>query len=251
LYQIIFNMRSKFYNLHIDFYSSSEIISSITNDLTQNITKSVFFINAYCFNTSQNNTIYAKAINNSDYILNDGIGIKIAGIINGTKFKENLNGTDLIPQIIKIAHIHGKSIYLLGSTEFIINKTKANIEKEFQGIKIVGVHNGFFNENEEENLVNEINTLKPDILIVGMGVPKQELFIDRNKSKLNQVKVCIAGGAIIDFISGDIKRAPLWIRKINFEWAYRLYLEPKRMWRRYIVGNFMFFYYILKLKITK
>jgi N-acetylglucosaminyldiphosphoundecaprenol N-acetyl-beta-D-mannosaminyltransferase len=243
-------MRVKFYNLQIDCYSTDTFLNSIANDFEENKAKSVLFINAYCFNISQNNLAYKNAILNSDYILNDGIGVKIAGILNKIRFPENLNGTDLIPKIIEFAHKNHKRIYLLGSTDSIIKKTQINLENKYSGIKIVGIHNGFFTEKEEAGIVNEINTLKTDLLIVGMGVPRQELFVNRNIGMLTNVKLCISGGAIIDFISGEIKRAPLWIRKINFEWAYRLYLEPSRMWKRYIIGNLLFFINLFKIKIS-
>ena len=82
-----------------------------------------------------------------------------------------------------------------------------------------------------------------------MGVPRQELWIMNNKERLPKVKLFVAGGAILDFISGEINRAPQWIRRINMEWMYRLCLEPKRMWKRYLTGNFLFFYHVFKFKL--
>ena len=103
-------MRGKFYHVQIDWYSKDSFLNSIINDLKENNTKSLVFINAHCFNVSYKNIVYRNAISDSDYILNDGIGIKIAGIINRTKFVENLNGTDLIPQIIELAYNNQQKI---------------------------------------------------------------------------------------------------------------------------------------------
>jgi len=242
-------MRSPFYNISLDVIDENEALVLFAETLKGNTCKSLFFVNAHCFNESQKNYQYKKSLLNADIILNDGIGIKIGGILAGIKLKENLNGTDLIPKIIKLAAKEKKTIYLLGSKKNIIIKTKENLEKLIPDIEIVGIHDGYFSENNVHEIIEDINNKKPDILIVGMGVPRQELWIDEYKNQLNSVKLCVAGGAIIDFISGEIARAPKWIRYINMEWAYRLYLEPSRMWKRYIIGNNLFFFYIFLYKL--
>jgi N-acetylglucosaminyldiphosphoundecaprenol N-acetyl-beta-D-mannosaminyltransferase len=244
-------MRIPFYNLHIDLLNEKEALLECQNTIAGEKTKSLYFINAHCFNVAQKNKDYQLAIQRSDYILNDGIGISIAGKLAGTKFPDNLNGTDFIPKIIALGTQHQKSFYLLGSKTDHVEKTKCKLEKVYPGIQIKGVHDGFFSEDQEPEIVRQINQLGIDILIVGMGVPRQELWIDKYKNELSSVKLCIAGGAIIDFMSGNIKRAPVWIRKIYFEWIYRLMLEPKRMWKRYLFGNFIFFVHIFRNLIQK
>ena len=242
-------MRKSFYNIYTDTLDENEALSLCSETLKGNKCKSLFFINAHCFNVAQKNIEYRNALLNSDFVLNDGIGIKIAGILARIKFKENLNGTDLIPKIIELSAKQKKKIYILGSKKEIIVKTKENLENLVSNIEIIGVHDGYFSDSDIPEIIKDINNTKADILIIGMGVPRQEIWIDKYKSQLNTVKLCIAGGAIIDFISGEIKRAPKWIRNINMEWAYRLYIEPGRMWKRYIIGNNLFFFYILLYKL--
>ncbi len=235
-------MRIPFYNISIDVLHEKEVINAIDKLFKEDSPHSLFFINAHCFNLAKKNIDYVSAIKNASLVLNDGIGISIAGRIAGVKFPDNLNGTDLIPTIIKMGYEQNKRFYFLGTKDHQLYLAKNNLETLYPGIQIAGMHNGFFSTEETHKIINEINALKIDILIVGMGVPRQELWIHENISKLKTVKLCIAGGAILDFISGEIHRAPLWIRKIKMEWAFRLLLEPKRMWKRYLIGNLVFFY---------
>lgn len=242
-------MKHNFYDIKIDILTIDIALSNIKRILIQTEHKTLFFLNAHCFNIAQKNEKYFNALQSSDYLLNDGVGISIAGTLKGIKFQDNLNGTDLIPLIIKEGYVDNQTFYLLGTKDSILEKTKENLKREYPGIKIVGMHNGFFSESENKDIINQINETKAAIVIVGMGVPQQEIWISENKKYLPDVKLFIAGGAILDFLSGNIKRAPQWMRKMKIEWLYRLCLEPKRMWKRYLLGNILFFYYILKQKL--
>jgi N-acetylglucosaminyldiphosphoundecaprenol N-acetyl-beta-D-mannosaminyltransferase len=239
-------MRIPFYNLSIDLLNEKEALLACQQTLEGERTKALFFINAHCFNVAQKDKKYHGALQNADYVFNDGVGISIAGKMAGIKFPDNLNGTDLIPKIIALGARQNKSFFLLGSKSDHVEKTKTNLEKKYPGIQIKGIRDGFFQQEQDAEIIHQINQLGIDILLVGMGVPRQELWIDKNKNELTTVRLCIAGGAIIDFLSGEIKRAPVWMRKVYFEWIFRLLLEPKRMWRRYLFGNIVFFFHIFK-----
>lgn len=239
-------MKTDFYNIKIDLLNSDEALSCCKNSLLEESNKTLFFLNAHCFNLAQKNDKYFEALQSSDYLLNDGVGISIAGRLKGLKFPDNLNGTDFIPLVIKEGYLNNKTFYLLGTKDQVLGRAKINLEDKFPGIKIIGMHNGFFSDKESEDIINDINRLKVDVLIVGMGCPQQEMWIHNNKSKMAEVQLFIAGGAILDFLSGAVSRAPQWMRKFKMEWIYRLCLEPRRMWKRYIIGNFQFFYNIYK-----
>ena len=239
-------MRQPYFNIFLDIVDKTNALKICSEILTNNSCKTLFFVNAHCFNVAQKDTEYRNVLKNSDYIFNDGIGLKLGSLLAGVRFIDNLNGTDLIPEIIKEGVRQNKNIYFVGCPVGVGLRAKHNLEKQYKKINIVGVWHGFFSEEEEKKIVIDINEKKTDILIVGMGVPKQELWISKIKSQLTTVKICIAGGAIIDFIAGDIKRAPSWMRNLNLEWMYRLYLEPRRMWKRYLIGNFYFFYNLFK-----
>lgn len=240
--------KTPFYHIHFNNLNTEETLKKCADYLNNSNGESVFFVNAHCFNLSVKDKEYLDNLINASLLLNDGIGIKIAAKLKGIKLKENMNGTDFIPKLIALAEEKEKKIFLLGAKSHVIEKTKEELTKRFPKLKIVGYSDGYFSKkpNGEENLIKEINSLKPDMLIVGMGVPFQEKWIMENKNKLNAVRLFVAGGAILDFIAGKVVRAPIFIQKIGMEWLWRLIQEPKRLFKRYLIGNFVFFFNLIK-----
>lgn len=238
-------MKSRLLNINIDLFDEESFLTQLEKDLSNKKTE-VFFLNAHCFNLAQQDEKYLEVINSCDYLLNDGIGIKLASLFDGVKIKQNLNGTDLIPKIIALAAKKKQKVFLLGAEEGVAKLAAENLLKNNQGLEIAGVHNGY---EFGDDLLKEIDDSRAEILLVAMGVPTQEIWIRENKDKLKNVKLFVAGGAILDFLSGRIKRAPVLLRKMSLEWVFRLILEPARLWKRYIIGNILFFYYVFALKI--
>ena len=240
-------MKSRLLNIDIDLFDDEEeVLALLSKDIDSGRSIELFFLNAHCFNLAQKDREYFDILNSCDYLLNDGIGIKIASKIEKLVLKKNLNGTDFIPEIAEMAAKKGYKIFLLGAKDGIAEEAAVKLKEKFEGLQIAGVHSGY---GLDESVLELINNSKADILIAGMGVPMQEKWIRENKSKLGSVKLFVGGGAILDFLSQRIRRAPLLMRKIGLEWVFRLCLEPGRLWRRYLVGNFLFFYYILVLKL--
>ena len=229
-------MKSRLLNIDIDLFDDEkEVLALLSKDIDSGRSIELFFLNAHCFNLAQKDREYFDILNSCDYLLNDGIGIKIASKIEKLVLKKNLNGTDFIPEIAEMAAKKGYKIFLLGAKDGIAEEAAVKLKEKFEGLQIAGVHSGY--------------GLDESVLEMGMGVPMQEKWIRENKSKLGSVKLFVGGGAILDFLSQRIRRAPLLMRKIGLEWLFRLCLEPGRLWRRYLVGNFLFFYYILVLKL--
>ncbi len=240
-------MKSRLLNIDIDLFDDEEeVLALLSKDIDSGRSIELFFLNAHCFNLAQKDREYFDILNSCDYLLNDGIGIKIASKIEKLVLKKNLNGTDFIPEIAEMASKKGYKIFLLGAKDGIAEEAAVKLKEKFEGIQIVGVHSGY---GLDDGVLEKINNSNPDILIAGMGVPMQEKWIRENKRKLACVKLFVGGGAILDFLSQKIRRAPLFMRKFGLEWVFRLCLEPGRLWRRYLVGNFLFFYYILVLKL--
>lgn len=240
-------MKSRLLNIDIDLFDDEEeVLALLSKDIDSGRSIELFFLNAHCFNLAQKDREYFDILNSCDYLLNDGIGIKIASKIEKLVLKKNLNGTDFIPEIAEMASKKGYKIFLLGAKDGVAEEAAVKLKEKFEGLQIAGVHSGY---GLDDSVLEMINNSKADILIAGMGVPMQEKWIRENKSKLGSVKLFVGGGAILDFLSQRIRRAPLLMRKIGLEWVFRLCLEPGRLWRRYLVGNFLFFYYILVLKL--
>lgn len=237
-----------FYNIDLDILNCAETLLICNQFINTASNHLLFFINAHCFNIAQKNFEYKDALNKADLLLNDGIGIKLGAKLAGIRLKENMNGTDFVPKIFEFAKDHGINIYLLGGMEGIAETAKQKTEIKVPGISIVGVRNGFFDFTQDQEIIDDIVKRKTDILIVGMGVPRQELWLTKNKDKLTGVKISIAAGAILDFISGKVSRAPKWMRHSGIEWIFRFLQEPGRLFKRYAFGIPLFYYNIIKLK---
>lgn len=204
---------------------------------------SINFLNAHCFNIAQQNVEYRNALQRSTYLLNDGVGIDIAARLSGFRFKENLNGTDLIPEMLGMLAELRMPVYLYGARPTVIEKAVAEIRKLHPSLPIAGYSDGYV--ADVSIVIDRINNSGATALILGLGVPLQELWVDKHGRKLAKVRLCVSGGAIFDFLSGRVVRAPKVIRQMRLEWMFRLVMEPIRLFSRYVFGNFLFLYHIL------
>ena len=234
-------------NVKVNVTTREEILSTLRTRLNRNQQTVLYFLNAHCYNIAQKDKIYWNNISQADFVLNDGIGVELGAKIYNFKFNENLNGTDLTPQLLSMAAKDGHTVYLLGGKPGVAAEAKEKLEGKIPGLNIVGYSHGYFINNDE--IIEDINRVKPDIILVGMGVPIQEKWIYAHKDVIDST-LFIAVGAYIDFASERIKRAPLLFRKMRIEWLYRLMLEPKRLWKRNL-GSLVFLYNIIKRKWQK
>ena len=236
--------------LDIDFLSISmaEALQMLEKVIADGDKECVSFINADCLNISCKDEEYRQLLKAQNMVLPDGSGINIACRIIGERLEANLNGTDLIPELWKISPAKGYRYFLLGAAPGVTSRMKQQLEEKYPGIEVAGEHHGYLKEGAEtEEVIRQINASKPNILLVAFGAPRQEKWISENKDKIDS-NLLFGVGGLFDFYSGDKKRAPKWMRKTGLEWMYRLYLEPGRLWRRYIVGNPLFVYRVLKWK---
>lgn len=201
----------------------------------------VAFVNPDCLNIAYTNERYREVLNSSERVLPDGIGIHVGCRLLGTSLKANVNGTDLFPRLCERFAQTGQSIYLLGARRGIAAAAAEAMQQKFAGLSIAGTRDGYFSEDEEAAVIDEINTSGASVLLVAFGVPRQELWLAKNRDRL-EIPVQMGVGGLFDFYSGRIPRAPQWLREIGMEWSWRLMQEPGRMWRRYLVGNWVFLY---------
>ena len=201
----------------------------------------VLFINAHGVNILHENAAYRQALAGANWILNDGVGLDIAAKLRGLAFKENLNGTDLMPRVMKLCSDRKARVYLLGTTDVRLAKAIENFKEKYPGAEIAGSHNGFFSAVDNGAIVQAINDSRAEVLLVALGNPKQEIWIGEHAEKLN-TRLVFGVGAYIDFESGEIVRAPRLFQLVKLEWLFRLLQEPRRLWNRYLVGNVKFLY---------
>ena len=229
---------SYFLGVRIDKHTSDTALANIQNILdekpeTGNIAP-VYFVNVHSIFLALQHHSLMEQLNYSALTLADGSGLHWAGKLLGEPVVENLNGTDFTPKVLKLAESSGKSVYLLGARESVLNRTISNIEQQFPSLKIAGFHHGYFNTEDETGIIEDINRSEADILLVGMGSPIQEDWIWRNKEKL-KARIGFAVGGLFDFLSGEFPRAPLWMRRSGLEWLYRFFNDPSSKWKRIFV----------------
>ncbi len=200
---------------------------------------SAFFINAHCVNVAATDPVYRWALASADRLLPDGIGVAIAARIQGTRLKENLNGTDLFVPLMRTAAARQRAVYFLGAAPGVAAEAAARAAALAPGLTIAGCHHGFFDAAEEDALIAAINASGADVLLVALGVPTQEIWIARNRHRLAP-RLVLGVGAQFDFWSGRVARAPALVRQVGCEWMWRLALEPRRLARRYLIGNVAF-----------
>ena len=211
---------------------------TITHLLSPGFRKA-FFMNAHCCNIRRKNKTYAHAVDAADVLLPDGVGVSMAGRMAGQELTANLNGTDLVPALMQRAADMGKSVYLFGGTPGTAEAAAENLQTAIPDLMIVGTRDGFMGALDPMAVIADINASGADIVIVAMGVPMQEMWIDRHASALD-APLCLGVGAALDFLAGNVKRAPNPVRKVKMEWVWRLAMEPKRMAKRYLYGNVAF-----------
>jgi len=195
-------------------------------------------------------TVYKNAF----LVLADGMPLIWASKFLGTPLQEKVSGSDLFPKLCKVSAYKGYKLFFLGGRLGSALETKRVFERQYPDIRIVGVYSppyGFENDEQENTkILNMIKDANPDILFVGLGAPKQEKWIYKHFKEL-KVPLSIGVGATFDFVSGQIKRAPIWMQKAGLEWFWRLMMEPKRLWKRYLIDDMKFFWLVFKQRFIK
>ena len=195
----------------------------------------VAFVNAHLATIAARDPDVAHALSGF-CLLNDGVGIDLASrLLHGARFPANLNGTDFTPALLDAAP-DSLRVYLLGATAEVIAAAASAFADRWPRHAVVGFRDGFFAPDEEPALAAAIRAGEPEVILVGMGCPRQELWLARH----DVAPVGLAVGAFFDFQAGRVARAPPWMRRARLEWVFRLGLEPGRLWRRYLPGTAAF-----------
>jgi hypothetical protein len=193
------------------------------------------FVNAHAMNSAAQSKKFFEAIMAADIVLRDGSGMAILLRLLNQSPGLNLNGTDLIPKVMRL--YAGRQIALFGTQDPYLRRARERVMKQLAPASVVLTTHGF---RETEDYVHLAATHKPDLIVLGMGMPRQEEVACVLRHAVGYPCLIVCGGAIIDFMGGKTSRAPVWMRKTGLEWVYRLALEPRRLFQRYVVGNPIF-----------
>ncbi len=223
-----------------------EKVKNFLKDDSSTKPKTIFTPNTEIVMEARKNSDLKGILNHSDLVIPDGIGLVYASRIKKKSLPERVTGYDLSLKMIELAEKEGYSLYLLGCKDGVAKEASEKLLEKHPNLKIAGYHHGYFKgthighkgHEEEKHVIDKINKSNADILFVGLGAPKQEIWINENKDKLN-CKVVIGNGGTIDHLAERLKRAPEIYQKLGIEWLYRLIKEPKRIKRQIALPLFV------------
>lgn len=226
---------------------ADELVGRFNRHVRERRPLTIAFCNAHTVNMARRNARMAAAMR-SALVVNDGIGVDIASrLLFGKAFPKNLNGTDLTPAILHRSAVPLR-IFLVGGEPGVAAEAAGVLARDHPRHRFVGAQHGFFNDAEEGAVLARIRAARPDLVLLGMGHPRQEIWAAEHAADLPCVTMCV--GAFIDFAAGRVSRAPAWMRKARCEWIYRLSREPRRLAARYLVGNVDFLIGVLRQRRT-
>lgn len=205
----------------------------------------VMHANVHTVNLAYEDRAYRDVLRSADMVLNDGKGVMLGARLLGQHFPHDLNGNIVAPLVVERAAARGWPTFLLGAKPGVAQRLESVLMQKHPSLKIVGVHHGYFGSEGEDEAVERVRASGTGLLLVGMGNPHQERFLRRRMSDTG-ARLGIGVGAYFDFQTGTMPRAPQWMSDRGLEWIYRLAQEPRRMWRRYLVGNPTFVVRVLR-----
>lgn len=249
-----------------DQKNRSEILNGVFDSVTRsqaatwarNLIKSgkrgyICTVNVAILMMMRSNAELRRFIDEAPLVVADGQPLVWASRLSRCSLPERVTGIDLIEDLMALSEQEGFGVYLMGATSEIIHKVESNLRMQYPKLRICGVDDGYFSLNNAEDRVKAIRESQANILLVGMGVPRQEAFLSQHWADLG-VNLAIGVGGSFDVIAGLRQRAPLWMQKSGLEWLFRLVQEPGRLWQRYATTNAqfigLFFVYLLKSALT-
>ena len=222
----------------IDKVTSQQALEKIGEFIASGQPHQIVTANAEIIYQASKNEKMRNIINNAQMVTADGSGVVWASRQLGEPLEQRVTGIDLVNSICEQSAKDKWKIYILGSAPGVAATAAVNIRDKFPGCNIVGTHHGYFNAKEEKQILAELEQLKPDVLFVALGAPKQEYWIADHLAELG-IPVGMGIGGSMDVLSGNVKRAPKWMQKMSLEWLYRLVIQPTRFKRVLALPKFM------------
>lgn len=241
------NKRITILNTNIDVLNMKETIELVEKYVKTKTPLHLIGVNADKINEVNENELMKKIVNSCGIINADGASVVLASKYLKKELPERVAGIDLMQELVSLSNDKGYSIYLLGAKQEVVEKTKEVLENKYSKLNIKGIHNGYFKEENWKEISDELKQLNPDFVFVGITSPTKEYLIEYLQNEGHKCVFMGVGGSF-DVISGNIPRAPKWMQKMNLEWLFRVMKEPKRLFKRYFVGNRKFIKAVKKEK---
>lgn len=223
----------------IDNITMKEALAAVKAFLSEDKVHAIYTPNSEIMMSAIQDNSLKEILKEGDMLIPDGAGVVLASKILGHKLAKRVAGFDLVNNIFKMSPGMKLSLFLLGAKPGVAEEAAINIINRFKDVQIAGWHHGYFSEEEEDEIIDKINSSGAEILLVALGAPKQEKWIHKNKRLLHKVKICIGVGGSIDILAGKASLAPPFFREHGLEWLYRLYKEPRRFRRMLNIPKFL------------
>lgn len=206
---------------------------------------SIVVTNAHGLNVAYSDPRYREVLNRADLVLNDGKGVMLAALLKGRRFPADLNGNDFGALLLQHCAARSWPVYFLGARPGVAQRAAERARERYPGLRIVGSRDGYFSAEEENDVIQSVRDAGAGVLLVALGNPRQERWMDVNLRRTG-ARLGMGVGAFFDFMAGEVERAPGWINRMGLEWLFRLVKEPRRLWRRYLLGNPLFLWRVLR-----
>jgi N-acetylglucosaminyldiphosphoundecaprenol N-acetyl-beta-D-mannosaminyltransferase len=237
-------------DIPIDRRSLEEVTEEALEAINRGISQRVFVCaNPHSLVVAQHDHGFQSALTQANMVVADGIGVTVMAKLAGVQIGPRITGTDYFQSVLNsLQQRGGGRVFFFGSSQRVLNLIATRFAVDFPALTLCGMYSppfGLWSDEENRRMVQIINDAKPDVLWVGMTAPKQEKWVEANRWQLN-IPVIGSIGAVFDFYAGTYARAPQWVCRIGLEWAYRLILEPRRMWERNFVSAPKFLWLVLR-----
>lgn len=234
------NTKINILDVLVDHVTMEDAVKKVDEFIRSESYHMVFTPNPEIIMIAQKNEKLKETLNKADLVVPDGIGVVIASkMLKEQVLKERVPGYDLVQNTMKLAVKNGYKYYFLGGKPGIAELAAEKMKQKYPGIQIVGTHHGYFNKEDEQEIIQEINASGANILLVALGAPKQELWIQEHKEDLSHIRVAVGVGGSFDVMAEVIKRAPVFFQKCGLEWFYRLIRQPSRAKRMLLIPQFI------------
>ena len=226
-----------------------QLLTELASRIRQRRKTLVLSGNVHSFNLAYENPWLRDFFNQADIVRLDGAGLRLGAKILGVDTPPRMTWADFAWELAALCETHDFSLFFLGARPGVAEKAAQKLLACHPRLRFAGIRDGYFDKGkgspENTAVIHQINAAQPDILVVGFGMPLQERWLSENWADLNAT-VTLTGGAVFDYVSGELQRAPKWMTDNGLEWLGRLLIEPRRLWKRYVVGNPLFLWRVLK-----
>jgi len=228
------------FGVRIDAALLTGLLGVVTECIHSGSRTTLLYVNVHCLNLARDDSRYRDILNRAQIVYCDGTGVRLAARLTGQRLPERMTGADWIWDLASLCVAQNFSLYLLGGEDGLAGAAAAGLLQRYPRLRIAGCGTGY---GLDPGVTERINAARPDIVLVGLGSPRQEKWIETHRDQID-APVVWAVGALFGFVSGRIPRGPRWMTEHGFEWLCRLAAEPRKLWRRYLIGNPQFFWYL-------